>query len=76
MSKWGKIEENFGDRLHVRGLAGILQCAETYLRDHPLAVFLLYKMCVTDSVTVSWKVITCDQELVPVRSFQIPLDVG
>ena len=40
---WQAIEEKFGDDLHVRGLTGIVECAENYLLDHPLVVIFWVK---------------------------------
>ena len=53
-------EEEFGDRFHVRGLTGVLQCTENYLGDYPFYVFLQLKICLTDSVTVRGNVLRCD----------------
>ena len=57
LANWKEIEEEFGDRVHVRGLAGVIKSAEKYLEDHPYVVFLLMKICCTDSEKIPWTAI-------------------
>ena len=55
---WRNIEERFTDKFHQRGLTGVLQCAESYLKDHPMVVFLLAKICSTNCESVPWEMIS------------------
>ena len=50
----------------------MLQRAEKYLADHPMAVFLLQKFCLIDSVTISGKVMSSEetQSSVPIHCLQ------
>ena len=64
-----KIEEQFGDRLHVIGLRVLLQSAEKYLQDNPVAVFLLAKICLTNSEVIPWEVLRRNANTNPLCSF-------
>ena len=57
LANWKEIEEEFGDLVHVRGLAGVVKSAEKYLEDPPYVVFLLTKICCADSESIPWAAI-------------------
>lgn len=53
-TSWREIEDEFGDRFHVRGLSGMLEVAKTELCDRPLVLFALAKIVSADIETVPW----------------------
>ena len=58
---WKKVEGEFGDRFHVRGLSGILELARKEVEDKPLVLFFLAKLTVCLSETIPWQVLVCSE---------------
>lgn len=57
VSSWAQIEEDFGDRHHIRGLTGVVQTAKYYLQDRPMAVLLLAKICLCSAESTLWEIL-------------------
>ena len=49
---WKKVEGEFGDRFHVRGLSGIIELARKEVEDIPLVLLFLAKLSVCLSETI------------------------
>ena len=55
--KWKAIEKEFGDRIHVRGLTGILEIAKKNINSKPLVLLLLAKVSLCLTERVPWQVL-------------------
>lgn len=62
VKRWREVETHFGDHFHVRGLSGVLDSAEKFLEDQPLATLLFAKICLANSESIPWCVLQREPE--------------
>ena len=58
---WSKIEEEFGDRFHSRGLNGVIELAMDSLQCSPQAFFMLAIICSLEAERVPWDLLCQEQ---------------
>ena len=58
---WKKVESEFRDCFHIRGLSGILEIALKEIEDLPLVLLFLAKVSVCLSETIPWKALVCNE---------------
>ena len=61
---WSKIEEEFGDRFHRRGLNGVVQLAMESLQCSPQAFFMLAIICSLEAERVPWDLLCQEQQTI------------